>query len=83
MGNSKLKHPAVPPVLAHVELSEHAAIEILRSRDGSRVTICPMTRSGDGPWRLAGAVPTLPAVLLDAAIEALQQARAALQRDRS
>ena len=65
-------------VLARAETSDRSAVEILHSRDGSRLTICPLHRPGGAPWQLVGAVSSIPAVLLDATIEALQRARDAI-----
>jgi hypothetical protein len=71
------RHP--PEILAHVEASAHSAIQVTRSRDGSRLTVAPLTRLGDGPWLPAGAAPSLPTVLVDATIDALTLALAKIR----
>lgn len=73
------KPPARQGELARVAHGDEILIVITETRDRSRLCIETWTRYPNG-WRLGGFVPTIPAILLDPAIEALQLARDELAR---
>jgi len=61
--------------LARVMNSDTAAVTVLHSRDGSRLTVATLTKTPCGDWRLAGVAPSFPTVVVPTVIAALSKAR--------
>lgn len=68
------KPPAAQGQLGWSPHNESTGIRIVQSRDGSRLSIETWTFA-DGRWRLSGVAPSFAAVLIDAVVAALHQAR--------
>jgi hypothetical protein len=61
--------------LARILHDDQTAIQILQSKDGSRITICTLTKDSCSGWRVNGVTPSFPSVLIGSVIMGLQKAR--------
>lgn len=81
-------HPDLPPIATapqaqteiFIEHSAHSGVSVSLTRDRGRIIITCFGRV-DGAWRAVGQAASLPSILLDSTIDALQALRDQVARD--
>jgi hypothetical protein len=61
--------------IARVLHDDETLIQILRSKDGNRITVVTQTKDTCGGWRVSGVAPSFPSILIGSVIAALAEAR--------
>jgi hypothetical protein len=69
------------PSEVFIEHSAHAAISVALTRDRGRIILTAFGKV-DGQWRAVGQAASLPAILVDSLVDALQALRTRMERGR-